>query len=370
MQSGMDQWPEWVERLAATGITLAVAWSLGHLINRLVVSRIATFTRRTGSTWDDAVVGELRTRVPFWSVLIGAWLSIGFWELPAQPYLLATRVVFVIAAGSVTIFAAAVASRFIASYGAAITPTIPITSLTQNVAWMLVVVFGLLIILNGLGISIAPMLTALGVGGLAVALALQEPLANLFAGLFITLAGKVRVGDYVQLDSGEEGFIDDFSWRSTRLRRLQNNLIIIPNAKLAQAIITNYDLPQQELAVLVTLGVDYASDLGQVERVTIEVAAEVMREVSGGVPAFEPFIRYNEFADSSINFTVIMRGQRFTDQFLIKHEFVKRLHGRYEAEGITIPWPIRTLVARDALPLATPAAPAAPSPAGVEPPQP
>lgn len=351
MTLGLDAWPLWAERLAGTLITMAVAWGLGHVLNAVVVNRIGRLTERTRGAWDDAVVSELRSRVPWWSLLVGAWLAVGYWALPPQAHLLATRAIFVLGMMSVTLFAAAVVTRFIASYGAAITPTVQVTGLTQNVAWMLVVVLGLLIILNGLGISITPMLTALGVGGLAVALALQEPLSNLFAGLFLTLAGQVRIGDYVKLDSGEEGYIDDFSWRATRIRMLANNVIIVPNARLSQAIITNYHLPSQDLAVLIGLGVDYASDLARVERVTIEVAREVMREVTGGVPSFEPFIRYNEFADSSINFSVIMRGQQFTDQFLVKHEFVKRLHQRYEQEGITIPWPIRTLVAREPLPV-------------------
>ena len=98
-------------------------------------------------------------------------------------------------------------------------------------AWAIVAILGLLVVLNGLGLSITPMLTALGVGGLAVALALQEPLANFFAGVFLTLAGQIRSGDYVKLDSGQEGYVVDFSWRSTRLRMLANNLVVVPNSK-------------------------------------------------------------------------------------------------------------------------------------------
>jgi small-conductance mechanosensitive channel len=109
----------------------------------------------------------------------------------------------------------------------------------------------------------------------------------------------------------------------------------------------NYHLPSNDLAVLVEVGVDYASDLGRVEQVTIEVARDVMREVSGGVADFEPFIRYHTFADSSINYTTILRAREYVDQYLVKHEFVKRLHARFNQEGIVIPFPIRTLVHRD-----------------------
>jgi small-conductance mechanosensitive channel len=127
---------------------------------------------------------------------------------------------------------------------------------------------------------------------------------------------------------------------------LANNLVLVPNAKLAQAIVVNHHLPSHELAVLVEVGVDYASDLRHVERVVTEVGRQVMSDVSGGVSTFEPFIRYHTFADSSINFTVILRAKEFVDQYLIKHEFVKRLHTRFNHEGIVIPFPVRTIAHR------------------------
>jgi small-conductance mechanosensitive channel len=262
--------------------------------------------------------------------------------------LIVSRASFVLGAFSVTFALAMLASQSVDTYGALLAPALPVSSLTRNVAWGLIAMLGVLVILNGLGLSITPMLTALGVGGLAVALALQEPLANFFAGLFITLAGQIRVGDYVKLDSGQEGYVADFSWRSTRLRMLSNNLIVVPNSKLAQAIVVNHHLPAHDLAVLVEVGVDYASDLSHVERVVTEVGNEVMSQVPGGIPEFEPFIRYHTFADSSINFTVILRAKEFVDQYLIKHEFVKRLHARFNREQIVIPFPIRTIAYREA----------------------
>ncbi len=111
------------------------------------------------------------------------------------------------------------AMRLVASYGSSFQSALPVTSLTQNLTWLLVMILGTLVALNGLGVSIAPMLTALGIGGLAVALALQDPLSNLFAGLVVTLERQLRVGDEVKLDNGLEGCVVDFSWRSTRLRR-------------------------------------------------------------------------------------------------------------------------------------------------------
>jgi small-conductance mechanosensitive channel len=349
-------WPAWGLRLAWTLGTLGACWGVGRVLASVVMSRVARWMPGRQQALVKPVVDAVRSRLPWWSFLIGVWLAAGYWPLTAEGHLLVGRAVFVLGAVSVTLTAATLARQFVDVYGTVIAPVLPVSSLTYNIAWAMVAVLGLLVILNGLGLSITPMLTALGVGGLAVALALQEPLANFFAGLFITLAGQIRVGDYVKLDSGHEGYVVDFSWRSTRLRMLANNLVVVPNAKLAQAIVVNHHLPSRDLAVLVEVGVDYASDLRHVERVVTDVGREVMREVPGGVAEFDPFIRYHTFGDSSIDFTVILRAHEFVDQYLIKHEFIKRVHARFTLEGIVIPFPMRTLARRTPLRAVPPSA--------------
>lgn len=117
----------------------------------------------------------------------------------------------------------------------------------------------------------------------------------------------------------------------------------MPNKVMVNSKIINYYYPEKELAVLVQVGVHYESDLEKVEKVTIEVGKETLKEVNGGVAEFNPFIRYHTFDDFSINFTVILRAQEFVDNYMIKHEFVKRLHKRYAKEGINIPYPIRAI---------------------------
>jgi small-conductance mechanosensitive channel len=339
--------------------TLAVCWGIGHLLGAMIAARVPRWVLPERAALATAAARIIRRRMPWWFALVGGWLAAGYWPLTPEGHLLVTRVLFVLGALSVTLALAALTSAAVGEYGAVIAPALPVSSLTRNLAWALVFALGLLVVLNGLGLSITPMLTALGVGGLAVALALQEPLANFFAGLFITLAAQIRVGDYLKLESGQEGYVVDFSWRSTRLRMLANNLVVVPNAKLAQAIVVNHHLPSPDMAVLVEVGVDYASDLQHVERVVVEVGRGVMTQVTGGVSEFEPFIRYHTFGDSSIDFTVILRAREFVDQYLIKHEFIKRLHARFDAEGITIPFPIRTVTERrvpgDAARDATPA---------------
>lgn len=324
---------------------------VGLMLRRFLMRNLSRWAAATKWQWDDLLVAALRGPFVLWCLVAGLYVAVVASPASAGVVSVSGRILSVLWVFSLTLVALRIVDQIIRRYGAQLTTTLPLTSLTQNLAKGIVLVVGALIILNGLGISIAPMLTALGIGGLAVALALQDTLSNLFSGIYVTAARQVRVGDYIKLESGEEGYVVDIAWRSTRIRNLPNNWIIIPNTKLAQAIVTNYNLPSQDMAVLVQVGVDYRSDLEKVERVTCEAAKEVMRKVPGGVPEFDPFIRCHTFADSSINFTVILRAKTFVDQYLIKHEFVKNLHRAFAQEGITIPFPIRTVIMQAAAPV-------------------
>ena len=219
---------------------------------------------------------------------------------------------------------------------------LPSVSLIANVAAG-IYVLGALVVLERLGISVTPIITALGVGGLAVALALQDTLSNLFAGIRILAAGKLRPGDFVRLESGQEGHVQDITWAQTTILQQPNNLVIEPNVKLATAITVNYDLPSPDQAFTVPVSVARGSDLARVERVALEVAREVQREVEGAVSDFEPLIRFQGYGPSSVDFLAILRSARYDARFLLIHEFVRRIDARFAAEGIEIPFPVRTV---------------------------
>ena len=208
-----------------------------------------------------------------------------------------------------------------------------------------VVIYSLafLIILDHFNIEITPLIATLGIGGLAVGLALQNTLSNFFAGLHIISDRPVSVGDFIELQDGVSGYVEDIGWRSTRIKTLPNTIVIVPNSKLAESTITNYALPDPQTAALVDCGVAYTSDLDRVEQVTVEVARHIQKTVPGAVKDFVPFIRYNKFGDSNINFTVILRVEKVVDKYLVIHEFMKALKRRYDEEGIEISWPVRKI---------------------------
>jgi len=313
------------------------------VIKKILLVRLEHLAKKTTVSADDIIIRALKGAVLLWGILIGILIALQVVTIPENIRNTLWSMTTVAILFSVTIFFANVLGEFVVSYTSKYSETLPSTSIFKKVTRLAILIIGFLIILQTLGISISPLLTALGVGGLAVALALQDTLSNLFAGIHILVSKQVRPGDFIKLETGEEGYVVDISWRNTTIRMLPNNLVVIPNSKLASSIVTNYYMPEKMLSVLVSVGVSYDSDLEKVEKVVIEVAKEVMQTVPGGVPEYEPFVRYSSFGDFSINFSVIMRAKEYTDQFLIKHEFIKRLHKRFKKEGIEIPFPITTV---------------------------
>ncbi|MEW6182855.1 MAG: mechanosensitive ion channel family protein [Bacillota bacterium] len=315
----------------------------GIVIEKVVIAGIHRMARKTKWQGDDIIIGSFYRIIIFWGFLAGVYGAVLTVSPAPSIQRLLDKMLLVIAILSVTLFFMRLAESFINLYAERAKGVLPSTTLFVNIARAFILIIGLLVTLQALGIPIMPILTALGVGGLAVALALQDTLSNLFSGVQVIVSRQVRPGDYVRLNSGEEGYVTDINWRNTAIQSLAGNTYVIPNAKLASAIVTNYNLPEPEMSMLVQVGVSYDSDLDKVERVTVEVAKRLLSEMPGGVPEVEPFIRYHTFGDFSINFSVILRVKEFVEQYPVKHEFIKRLHRRYAQEGIEIPFPIRTI---------------------------
>lgn len=331
--------------LFAIAIVLLAA-TVGQLLRVYLVDRLVTvLEKRTTSTLDEDIVRSLRRPVVLWSILGGFYLAVLVIDVDEDVEQLLADVMSAVLIVSLTVWFAGVVVRLLV----AVVPSrpgqpSPVTGVVQNVVRTFVMLIGLVLLLGNFGISVAPMLTTLGIGGLAVALGLQETLANVFAGFQLTIARNIRVGDVLRLGETEEAVLEDIGWRATRMRRLFTNAtVIVPNARLANDVIANYDLPTAEVGVLVDVHVHYRSDLERVEVVACEVATEVMAAGVGGLPTHTPFVRYRLFGESGIDLTVHLRAVGFRESIVVRHEFVKRLAKRFASEGIVIPHPIRAI---------------------------
>jgi small-conductance mechanosensitive channel len=322
----------------------AIAFVVATLVALLLRALLLAALRRWAHTPNGWVSLAQAIHLPsvLWSLVIGLWAAL---VLASATERLSPRlfeslglVLEIAVILSVTITVANVLGTFIQRASERQALGRPIAGLGQSVTRGVVHIVGLLVLLAALGIQITPILTALGVGGLAVALALQDTLSNLFAGIHLLADKPIRVGDYVKLADTVEGHVEDIGWRSTRVRMLQNVVVTIPNKRVAESIITNYDLPEPRLSVAIRVGVDYGADPDLVERLLLEETTRAADEVPGLLREPAPAARLIPgFGEYSLDFTLTCHVASFTDQFVVQHELRKRILRRLAAEGVPIP---------------------------------
>lgn len=335
--------------LIPAGVAIATAAAV-LMARSLFFKVLRGWARRTESHADDVVIEVLRAPSIYWALAIGIYVGVGVSELPDRYVFYLTKAIHVLIVLSVTVAGANLTGKIFTSYVQRLSLPLPTTGLAHGVVKGSIILVGVLVILSMLGVAITPLITALGVGGLAVALALQDTLANLFAGLHILMEKSIRVGDFIKLETGEQGYVDDITWRTTRIRMVLNNMVVIPNSKLSQSIVTNFHLPEKQMSLRIPVGVAYSSNPEHVSRVLQEEAEKAIGEVPGllGPPeAAAPLVRFMDFGDSSLDFVLILRIREFIDQYPVQTELRKRIFKRFEEEGIEIPFPHRTVYFRE-----------------------
>jgi small-conductance mechanosensitive channel len=334
---------DWIAPAAA----LVIAVGLGYLAKFVIVRKITQLSARTSTDLDDLIVGATQRHIPFWFLIGGALFAARLAPITTEHEAFARHVGAALFVLSLSFVAANLLTGLVERTTKKAGATFVSASLTRNVLRGAILVVGGMMVLSQLGVKIEPLLTALGVGSLAVALALQPTLSNLFAGLHITLAKPLRIGDFIELENGAQGYVVDIGWRATKLRQAANNLVIVPNARLVEMIAKNYSLPEPEQTIALTVGVSYASDLEHVERTALSIARELRDATPEAVKTFEPLVRFHTFNASSIDLDVVLRVTNFPDRALLVSHLLKRLKARFDAEKIEIPYPQQVVHQRE-----------------------
>lgn len=328
-------------------VAIFIATILGGLIVRRVLFRIVRqWAAHTESHLDVLVTDTLRGPILIWAVILAVHLAARTSTIPATYRLDIHDTLEFLWVLSFTVAASQFAGNAVRFYGSRGSGGQSVTSLTQKLAQLAVMALGLIWLLKVVfSLSLTPLITAFGVGGLAVALALQDTLSNLFAGFYVSISRLVRIGDYIKLSSGEEGYVDDINWRCTTMRTNGNNMIVVPNSKIGTTIYTNYYLPEPRMMMSVSFGVDYNSDLDRVESILLEETIAAAAAVDGLLSDPPPNIRFNPGpGDFSLVFQVNFYVASFSDQYLAQSELRKRLYKRLVKENINMPFPTKTVI--------------------------
>jgi small-conductance mechanosensitive channel len=325
------------------GVAAFVLWVGFFLVAHFFANRaLRRMAAATAWTWDDLLIDALRRPVAI--AILASGLVILDRIFPLEPewdrafdVLLAAAMVL-----AIVLFVDHVTSGLLDRLAVTQPVLQGARGLVQGSVRGIVIGIGLLIFLDSIGISIAPILASLGVGSLAVALALQDTLANIFAGFHLIADKPIEAGNFIRLQTGEEGHVVRVGWRTTWITTPQKNTVVVPNSKLAGAVLTNFDLPSSESVFPVEVTVASA-DLEKVERAALEVAREALATVPGATRGFEAAVRFTGYADSGMKLTVVLSAATLADSHVVRHQFLKRLTARFQQEGIVIPFPTRTL---------------------------
>lgn len=318
----------------ASIIVLLVIFLIGFLLRKYVAEFIQKILYKLGLKISNDTVITSKKYISFWAFLIGLYAA--FFTAPLNhkdPVIIKTF--YIVFAFSFVVLLGNLAAR---AFRKAVSEAISV-----NIIKFIVIFVGVLLILNQVGIKLTPILTALGIGSLAVALALQDTLANFFAGMNILLGEQIKRGDYIKLDSGQEGTVIEIGWRATTIREMSNTIIVVPNIKITSAVISKFNFNKAEVTATVSCGIAYGSNLDDVEKYAIEAASEALSRIDGAVKSFTPVCRFNQLADSSINFTLIFRVKDVFARGGATHEVLKNLKKKFEEKGIDIPFPQRVV---------------------------
>jgi small-conductance mechanosensitive channel len=320
----------WVESV----ILFAFIFIIGFLFKRYVARLIQNLLAKVGLVLNDKIVVMTRTYVSLWFFLIALYVSILKSPLNTKSIIIG-RVFYVVFAFSIVTLIASIVSKFLQR-------TIQ-ERIASNILKFFITLIGLVLILNQVGVKLTPILTALGIGSVAVALALQDTLANLFAGINILASKQIAKDDYIKLDSGQEGRVVEVNWRTTLIKEIYNTTIVIPNSKISSAIVSSYHFKKSEVTGSIVCSIAYGSNLDRVEEVAKYAAKEIMNKYDSASKIYEPVVQFTDFAESSINFILYFRVKTVYAKAFIKSEVLKNLYRKFNDEGIEIPFPQRVV---------------------------
>ena len=341
--------PEWLDPATAAVIVL-IAVVTAFIVHKLVFPLIVKFTQWTPTDLDSRMVRSVRWPVTFGIVVLGGYLAatISF-DLTASEQGRAdtiARAMGIVVGITVAVgLLSSAIDWYLENLATRTNHVIDLRlfPLIRRVGGVIIYGIGALLVLDIMDINISPLIAGLGLGGLAVALAIQPTLANLFAGTYVMTEGVISTGDYIELESGMAGYVVEVGWRSTRIRTWGNNLVVVPNARFAETIITNFQQPVPAVSVYVTCGVSYDSDLDLVEEVSREVMDNLVQNDRHAVRSYGAWFAFDAFGESNIDFWLFMQAKDRIASFNLQSNLIKNLHRRFQEEGITINYPVRTL---------------------------
>ena len=341
--------PEWLDP-ATAGVIVLISLVVAFIFHKAIVPITLRFTNWTSTDLDERLVKSIRWPLTLGILSLGAYLAVTIsWDLTVterdRADAIARGLGVVVGITAVVGLISSTIDWYLASLSNRANHVVDLRlfPLIRRVGSVIIYVIGALLVMDVMDINISPLIAGLGLGGLAVALAIQPTLANLFAGTYVMTEGVISTGDYIELEGGMAGYVVEVGWRSTRIRTWGNNLVVVPNARFAETIITNYQQPAPAVNVYVTCGVSYDSDLDHVEKICREVMDDLVQNDSNAIRSYGSWFAFDAFGDSNVDFWLFMQARDRVASFNLQSTLIKNLHREFRVENIIINYPVRTL---------------------------
>jgi MscS family membrane protein len=337
------------EVLISLGLLLG-AYLLARLVSYLVGLAIA---RSTHGTMDRRLLEALKRPVTYSLFLMGAWAAVNRLPVSARMDALLERAFFAFGVLLLTLALARSYAILLDWYAARPQPDLGARELArefnplfEKVGKVFIALIAVIMLLQNFGVNVASLVVSLGVGSLAVGLAAQDTLANMFAGFTLLVDRPFRVGDRIQLASGEVGDVQAIGMRATLIKTLDDTILVVPNSVLVKERVVNQSRPTRHLTTRVEVGVAYGSDLSRTKEVLRQAALSTPRVD----PDREPAVLITRFADYTVNFLVVFWARDYAEQGLARSEVHQAIYDGLAAAGIQIPLPTRRVIHEDERP--------------------
>ena len=327
-------------------VTFYILSELVVIVSRKVILKI---TRKTKTEVDDLIVKKTNKPISLILLLIGIRLSLlplGIKQniLDIIEHIISSLIIII-----VTYIAIVVIDIFIDNWGKKVAEKTKsrvddqLIPVFHRFSRIFISIVGILFILPVFGIQIGPLLTSLGIAGIAIAFALQNTLGNIFGGMSIILDKSVRVGDKIKLDNDTMGTVVDVGLRSTKIKTWDNEIITIPNGKLADSRILNFIQPDPSVRINIEFGVEYGSDATKVRKIVLETISKI----PGVIKDPAPKVLMKEMGDFALKFNALFFVNNFDIKFDTKALATEEIYNSLRKSGINIPFPTRTVYLKE-----------------------
>ena len=336
----------WLESLFISFFILVIFWAIGKSSEYTLNNWVSILVRKTPTDLDDRIVERIKKPLHYLILFTGVYIA--FTRLPFKGMLnsIIDGTVYVLGVASAVYLAYSVADEVLKWYGARVAMETQsrldkeFLPLVEKLLAVFIFLGGLIATLKHFNQDIYSLVTALGVGSLAIGLAAKDTLANMISGFTIMVDRPFRPGDRVELGSGETGDVLEIGMRSTKIKTFFDTILVVPNSELVNTRIINHSYPDSRVSGRVEVGVAYGSDMEKVKRVMVEAALAV-EEVLKEPPPAAYFI---SFGDSSLDLRMSFWVENYSVRYATQDKINMEIKKRFEEESIEIPFPVRTIV--------------------------